>query len=412
MKRQVIRLLFVPREPYPTDRVRINVLFGSEMLARGHEIDLIMQAASEAVPLGARNWFGRTVWVGRTDDKDGFYHRLHKHWLNLLHDLRSLQRATRARYDILLISDKFLLAAVAVLYARTRRLKFIFWLTFPYPEVELLSAQTGVARYPWLARIRGRISGAVLYKWILPLSGHVFVQSDRMMRDICARGIDPVKVSPIVTGFSLTDIVPAKIDAHIRSSSSVVLAYLGTLSANRHLEVLVDMLAYLRRDGMDAKLLLIGHADRPRDRAALERHAVSLGLAQHIEITGALPQPQALSRIVTADICLSPIHRSPVFDVGSPTKLIEYLALGMPVIANDHPEQRLILHESRAGVCTPWGARHFARGVRWLMKRSAAERTAMGARGRVWVEANRTYRKIADDVERTCFALVNRRPAQ
>jgi glycosyltransferase involved in cell wall biosynthesis len=87
---------------------------------------------------------------------------------------------------------------------------------------------------------------------------------------------------------------------------------------------------------------------------------------------------------------------------------VEYLALGCPVVANDHPEQRLILRESRAGVCVPWGARHFARAVRWLMARSQAERAAMGSRGRAWVECNRTYARIADQMERTLIAVVAR----
>ena len=90
---------------------------------------------------------------------------------------------------------------------------------------------------------------------------------------------------------------------------------------------------------------------------------------------------------------------------GSPTKLVEYLALGLPVVANDHPEQRLILRPSRAGVCVPWGAQYFARGV--LVDETQSGRACGdGARGRAWVEANRTYARIAADVERTYFAVL------
>ncbi len=402
-------MLFLPRESFPTDRVRINVLFGRELLDRGHEIDLVMQAAHEGVSPGSHPWFGRTIWVGPTDSKDGFLHRIRKHWLGLRHDVRALKFLTRDRYDAVLVSDKFLVACVAELWARARGTKFIFWLTFPYPEIEVLSAREKTARYPRLARFRGRVSGWLLYKWILPRSDHVFVQSDRMKHDICAHGIRPAKVSPIVSGFSLKDIVPARRQNRVEAHGPITLGYLGTLSSERHLEILVDMLACLHLHGVRAKLLLIGDADRPRDRRLLERYAETRGVHQDIEITGFLPQREALSRLACTDTCLSPIYRSPIYDVGSPTKLIEYLALGMPVVANDHPEQRLILRESRAGVCVPWGAKHFARAVCWLMKRSPAERSAIGARGRAWVEANRTYARIADGVERDCIALLRRR---
>jgi glycosyltransferase involved in cell wall biosynthesis len=404
--RPIIRLLFIPREPYPTDRVRINVLFGQELLSRGHAIDLVMQAADERVPSGRHEWFGRTAWVGTTDSRDGFVHRIHKHWRGLLHDLRSLRLMRPSQYDGVLLSDKFLLACIALPIAHYRKMKFIFWLTFPYPEIELQGARDRTSRYPRVAKIRGLVSGWALYKWILPHSDYVFVQSERMKRNICAHGIDAEKMSPIVTGFDLGSISTVRRETESGRRLSVALAYLGTLAAERHLEVLVDMLALLRNAGTEARLLLVGGADRPRDRLMLERRTEGLGISEHVEITGFLPHHQALERVARADICLSPIFRSPIFDVGSPTKLMEYLALGIPVVANDHPEQQQILHASRAGVCVPWGARHFARAVRWLMERSAQERSAMGARGRAWAEANRTYARIADDVEHTCLTVL------
>jgi glycosyltransferase involved in cell wall biosynthesis len=262
-----------------------------------------------------------------------------------------------------------------------------------------------LARYPGLTRLRGRLNGRLLYRWILPRADHVFVQSDRMKRDVCARGADPTKTSSIVTGFDLTGIAPAPPRSRA-ADSPVVVAYLGTLNAMRRLDVLVDMLADLRRGGMDARLLLVGGSPDPRDRRLLETRAAALHVTRWVELTGALPQHDALRRIAAADVCISPIHRSPILDVGSPTKMIEYMALAMPVVANDHPEQRLILRATRGGVCVPWGARHYARAVRWLMSRKPEERAAMGARGRAWVERHRTYARIADEVEGVCLDVV------
>jgi glycosyltransferase involved in cell wall biosynthesis len=306
------------------------------------------------------------------------------------------------------VSDKFLVASIAAVVARIRGLKFMYWLTFPYPEADLDDARSGAARYPLLTRFRGGTSKWLLYRWILPRSAHVFVQSARMKEDIRAHGIDPAKISPVLTGFDPNSILPAQPRTDSQGPPGVTLAYLGTLVAARHLEVLVDMLARLRSSGIPVRLLLVGHADRERDTLMLQRHAAELGVSEHMEITGFLPQREALARVRQADICLSPFYPSPVLLSTSPTKLVEYLALGCPVVANDHPEQRFILRESRAGVCVPWGARHFARAVRWLMARSHAERAAMGSRGRAWVEVNRTYARIADQMEGTLIAVVGR----
>jgi glycosyltransferase involved in cell wall biosynthesis len=189
---------------------------------------------------------------------------------------------------------------------------------------------------------------------------------------------------------------------------AVTIAYLGVASPERRLEVLVDMLAELRSGGMAARLLIIGDGNDRAERRILEERAQLLGVERHVEITGFLPRSQALELAGAADMCVSPIYPSPIFAVASPTKLIEYLALGVPVIANDHPEQRIVLRESRAGVCTPWGGRHFARAARWLMRHSDEERGAMGRRGRDWVETHRAYGRIADDVERVYLSTLAR----
>ncbi len=185
--------------------------------------------------------------------------------------------------------------------------------------------------------------------------------------------------------------------------------YLGTLNASRQLDVVIDALALLHAQGVAARLLLIGTADDAADQAQLESYAASTAMTSQVEFTGYLPHAQAIEQAARADIGLSPIPRLAIFEVASPTKLIEYMALGLPVVANDHPEQKMILAESRAGICTPWGARHFARAVRWLGAHSVSERMAIGKRGRDWVELNRTYASIADDVERKCLEVIARK---
>ena len=162
------------------------------------------------------------------------------------------------------------------------------------------------------------------------------------------------------------------------------------------------MLAELNRLGLPAKLLLIGDGAKPDDRRSLQERAKELGVESQLEITGFLPRREALALIRTADVCVSPFNPSPILDVASPTKLIEYMALGLPVVANTHPDQSQVLRESRAGVRVPWNARHFARAVHWISKRSDAELITMASRGRAWVEANRQYSSIADIFEDAC----------
>jgi glycosyltransferase involved in cell wall biosynthesis len=399
-------MLFFPRETFPTERVRLTALFGRELLGRGHAIDLVMQAADTDVRVGRHDWSGRSVWVGPTDDGDGLLGRTRKNLLGVLHDLRWLFKATRKDYDSVLVSDKYLLATVAIVVARLRGLRFLFWLTFPYHEAHLTLGREAPTRNRRLVLLRGIVARDFLYRWILPRCDHVFVQSQRMLDGFSSRGVDPSRMTAIVTGIDLDGIAPRSMAAPAASSHCLTVGYLGTLVPERRLEVLIDMLAELRRHGVSARLLLVGDGARPEHRRLLEAHAARLNLSDQIEITGFLPRREALTRIQESDVCISPFYPSTILEVASPTKLVEYLALGIPSVANTHPDQAVILRESRAGVCVPWGARHFARGVRWLATRSLDELNAMACRGREWVSAHRTYARIADSFETGYIAAV------
>jgi glycosyltransferase involved in cell wall biosynthesis len=328
--------------------------------------------------------------------------------MGLCHDLRWLRRARKSQYDLILVSDKYLLACIASVVARIRGQRFLFWLTFPFHTKHINAGRERLAREPVIAVIRGHISSFALRRWIIPLSDHLFVQSARMADDFRALGASAARLTPIVTGIDLAGVSPAARRTTRESSRPITVVYLGTLVRERRLEILVDMLAELRRRGVHAKLLLVGDGAAPEDRLSIQRRAAELGLADQVVITGFLPRQSALELARTADIGVSPFHPSPILDVASPTKLLEYLALGLPVVANSHPDQTTVLRESRAGVVVPWGARHFARAVHWLTRRGDAELAVMALRGQAWVEENRSYARIADTFERTCLMTASR----
>jgi glycosyltransferase involved in cell wall biosynthesis len=398
-------MLFWAREEFGTYRVDIDVLFGRELIGRGHEIDFVMQAATPDVEPGAHAWCGRTVYVGRAAGQ-GTVARFLRHLYVFWHDLRCLRLARADRYDAIQFRDKFLIAAIGILVARLRGLKYFYWLSFPYPEDDFLRARTGATRYPLLVRMRGHLAAWLLYRWILPRATHSFVQSAQMKQDIVARGVAPECMTPVPMGIDLNDIPRETRTQDARPDGAFVVGYLGTLTADRHLEVLIDMLAELRNGGAAARLLLIGDAIERADREALIERAQALGVADHLEITGMLPRVQALQMIRQVHVAMSPYFPNPLLLSTSPTKLVEYLALGIPVVASEHPEQRAILRVTRAGVCAPWGSRHFARSVRWLMGRSGEELKSMGERGQSWVREHRTYKRIADDLEQQYTELL------
>lgn len=400
-------LLVLAADRFEPFRVDVRVLFARELVARGYRIDWILQSDKDCDRDHVVPWGGGEAWVGRTDNGTSRVARLRKHALCVLNEFRLFGLLKRRRYDAIIVKDEFVAPLLALVASRLRAVPMIYWLSYPFPEESLLLAREGRARYPVLYRLRGHLFGLLLYRVILPASDHVLVQSEQMRRDVAAMGIPPAKLTTALMGVDLARVPYGEVPPPPPAGDQPTILYLGTLVKVRHLEFLVRAFALVRREIPGARLLLVGDGDDPSDRALLEAEARACGVVEAVEFTGFIPMESAWRLVGAADLCVSPICPSPVLNAGSPTKLIEYMAMGRPVVANDHPEQRVVLEESRAGLCVPWDEAAFAAAAVRIL-RDPAMAAEMGRRGRRYVEQARDYRVIARQVDAVLRARLPR----
>jgi glycosyltransferase involved in cell wall biosynthesis len=180
--------------------------------------------------------------------------------------------------------------------------------------------------------------------------------------------------------------------------------YLGTLDKVRRLDFLVRVFALVLAAVPAARLYVVGRGEHPEDEAFLLSEVARLGLQASVVLVGQLPQSRALEYVREADVCVSPFYPTPVLRSASPTKLIEYMAMGKAVVANDHPEQRRVIEASGAGYCVPYEEKAFAAAVVALLQDPEAA-MAMGQRGRRYAVEHRAYTVIADRVEERLLAV-------
>jgi glycosyltransferase involved in cell wall biosynthesis len=395
-----LRLLVISSDTFPPTRVDVSVLFGEELAARGHRIDWILQSAGACTKAYITDWGGGRAWVGATDLGTKLLQRIRKHMRSLRHDFRLFSICRSGRYDIIQVKDKFIAGLFAILASRLFKVRFVYWLSWPFPEQYLTQARDGTAPYPWLYLIRGATFRFLLYRILMPMSDHVFVQSEQMRKDVAAEGIDLSKLTAVPMGIKLSAFNRAHIDdknRHIPRDEPSIL-YLGILTKIRRLDFLIRVLAIVKEEVNSAKLYLVGGGDDPSDVKILEEEATRLGVLDDVIFAGQLPWSEALEFVQEAEVCVSPFYPIPILNSTSPTKLVEYMALGRPVVANDHPEQRLLIEESGAGLYVPWDEEAFAQAIIRLMQDTALA-SKMSKLGPPYVAKHREYGVIARLVE-------------
>src|SRR5262245_50698170 len=403
-----LRILVVAGDTYPATRVDVATLFVTHLASRGHHIDWILQSEaprrrSEVIP-----WGNGHVWVGRTNAGSSLASRIAKHVLGVLHDLRLFPLMASGRYDIIQVRDKFLSGVFAVIAARIFRKRFVYWLSFPFPEMYLLLADETQGFYRLLYRIRGATFRLLLYRFLIPAADHVFVQTDRMRDDISREGIAKEKMTPVPMGVDIEADWAAVAKRKAIPDGERTFVYLGTLARTRHLDFIVRVLAKVRERVPDVKLYVVGGGVAPGDEELLTTEGKRLGVLDALVMVGQKPRADALAYVRDADVCVSPIYPSPILNCGSPTKLVEYMAMGKAVVANDHPEQAQVIAESLAGYCVPWDEDAFAAAILRLLQ-DPVEAKRMGEKGARYVAQRRCYGVIADVVEQELMKVLSPR---
>jgi glycosyltransferase involved in cell wall biosynthesis len=94
-------------------------------------------------------------------------------------------------------------------------------------------------------------------------------------------------------------------------------------------------------------------------RPDLESMAHEKGLDEWVYFTGRIPDEQLQQVLSTADIALAPDPKNPLNDVSTMNKVVEYMAMGLPVVSFDLKESRYSAGEA-AVYATPNDEREFA----------------------------------------------------
>jgi glycosyltransferase involved in cell wall biosynthesis len=383
-------ILFVTSDLFPPFRPAAKAVFAEGLAARGHRIDWLLQAAEPTSPTGEQRFKSGRAYVAPTNRGSGRFARLQRHLNDVRNDLRTFGLLKRHRYSLVQIKDKYVGALIAIAAARLSGVPVFYWLAYPHGEASLYAARSGVARYRWLYRLRGALQRFLLYRVIMPACAHVFVQSEQMRRDVAREGIPLEATTAVPSSLNLWDLDATAGPEADGPSVPPTVVYLGTLLRERELDFLVRAHALVVAEVPDARLQFVGGGWMPDDEQVLRREAERLGIGRSVSITGWLPMPEAWQHVRRAALCVSPYLPVPILRSTSPTKLIEYMALGKPVVANDHPEQADVLHASGAGIVCGWNEQEFATAIVELL-RDPRRCKHMGAAGRRYVAEHRTH---------------------
>jgi hypothetical protein len=180
-----------------------------------------------------------------------------------------------------------------------------------------------------------------------------------------------------------------------RRGSIRTILYCGTVGMAQGVGTLIEAARALREAHEDLAFEIVGDG---AERVELEEHARSQGV-RNVTFRGRMPRERIPEVIANADVTIMSLRDLPLFEDALPTKLLEYMAAGKPVVAAASGQVARLVQEIQCGIaCRPEDAAGIAAAIRRLAA-DPSQAYEMGLRGRRYVEAHLSREAFVERLE-------------
>ena len=295
------------------------------------------------------------------EDLDGV--RVERTWLATLPNRRTWERvlnytsftvsaALRGSFldspDVVIATSPQLLECLAGLWIATlRRVPFVFEVRDLWPESLTLDANSGLNLM--VRTVLSKIS-YFLYR----RSSHIVVVTPAFKKYLIEHyNVAPEKISIVMHGVEPDVFTPSgetdSVVEEFQLGGRFVVSFIGVLGNAHGLRTVAYAAARLQETRPEVLLLLVGEG---ADKSSVEALAATMGL-KNLLIIGQQPRSKIPALIRASSVCLVLLKKSQVFKTVIPTKLLEFMACGRPVILGVEGQARELVEKADCGVCVP-----------------------------------------------------------
>jgi glycosyltransferase involved in cell wall biosynthesis len=132
--------------------------------------------------------------------------------------------------------------------------------------------------------------------------------------------------------------VPA--NSALKKGRRFLVGYVGVMGKQEGIDLLLQAVQLIVH-GMKRTDIQFGLVGGGTELPAMRELAKTLGVADYVTFTGRAPDAELLEMLNTADICVNPDRANDMNDRSTMNKIMEYMALGKPVVQFDLTEGRV-----------------------------------------------------------------------
>jgi glycosyltransferase involved in cell wall biosynthesis len=179
---------------------------------------------------------------------------------------------------------------------------------------------------------------------------------------------------------------------HLKCGRRYLVGYIGVMGKQEGIQYLIEAARYTVHElgRTDIHFGLVGSGP---ELPVLKDYVAKLGLDSYFTCTGRIPDSELLAMMSTADLCVNPDEVNELNDKSTMNKVVEYMALGKPIVQFDVTEGRVSAQDASL-YCRPNDPIDLAIKIVNLLDNPGL-RQWMGALGRQRVETDLAWKHQA-----------------
>jgi glycosyltransferase involved in cell wall biosynthesis len=169
----------------------------------------------------------------------------------------------------------------------------------------------------------------------------VSIATNESYRRIAVRrgGINPDRVYVVRSGPNLNRVKTMPSESKWRNGRRYMIGYVGVISEFEGIDLLLASVEHIVRTKHrdDLQFVIVGSGTEFKGMVDM---CGRMNLSDYVTFTGQVEDDVLFSILSTADVCVNPDRATPMNDLSTMNKIMEYMALGKPIVQFDVAEGR------------------------------------------------------------------------
>jgi glycosyltransferase involved in cell wall biosynthesis len=238
----------------------------------------------------------------------------------------------------------------------------------------------------------------------IAFANEVMTVCDPFAERLLRNGLKPERLTVVMNSPDLRLFDPTAYERReFMADGTLRIIYTGALTPIYELDVLLRAIAVVRRarPKLQIKADFYGRGD---SRESLEALAAELGIADLLTMPGRIPIDEVAGRVAGSDIGVAPTRLDPFTEMTLSGKVLEYAAMGKPVVASRLPSVAGYFVPETLSFYDPGDPDSMAEAILRLVddKRETAarvERTGRRIEELSWARQFESYRRVVERLE-------------